>query len=53
MATGVEALARVLQELIAKRRPKDRPSAHAEAALAALAAMSRGLNLARLLADNP
>ena len=53
MGAGVEALARVLQELIAKRRPKDSVSKHAEAALAVLAALSGGLNLARLLASDP
>lgn len=53
MASGVEALAGVLRELIARRRPKDTPAQHAEAALAALAAMSGGLNLARLLANDP
>ncbi len=53
MGTGVEALLLVLQELIAKRQPKSKPAAHAEAALAALAAMNGGLNLARLLANDP
>ena len=53
MAAGVDALAEVLQELIAERRPDMAPAAHADAALAALAAMSGGLNLARLLSANP
>jgi TetR/AcrR family transcriptional regulator, transcriptional repressor for nem operon len=53
MAIGVEALTLVLQELIAERRPKAKPAAHAEAALAALAAMNGGLTLARLLASDP
>ena len=53
MAAGVDALALVLQELIAERRPDMAPAAHADAALAALAAMSGGLNLARLLSANP
>jgi len=53
MAAGIEALARVLEELIAERRPRAKPAARAEAALAALAAMNGGLNLARLLAHDP
>jgi TetR/AcrR family transcriptional regulator, transcriptional repressor for nem operon len=53
MAAGIDALAQVLRELIARRRPKDPPSAHANAALAALAAMSGGLSLARLLVGEP
>jgi TetR/AcrR family transcriptional repressor of nem operon len=53
MATGVDALLLVLQELIAKRQPSAPPAAHAESALAALAAMNGGLNLARLLTSDP
>jgi TetR/AcrR family transcriptional regulator, transcriptional repressor for nem operon len=53
MATGVNALVAVLAELIAERRPDATPAANAQAALAALAAMSGGLSLARTLAaDN-
>jgi TetR/AcrR family transcriptional regulator, transcriptional repressor for nem operon len=53
MAAGVDALTLVLQELIAERHPDAEPATHAEAALAALAAMNGGLNLARLLSANP
>lgn len=53
MGSGVESLLTVLQELIAERRPKAGAAAHADAALAALAAMNGGLTLARLLAANP
>jgi TetR/AcrR family transcriptional repressor of nem operon len=53
MAAGVTALVSVLQELIAERRPDATPAAHAQAALAALAAMSGGLTLARTLAADP
>jgi TetR/AcrR family transcriptional regulator, transcriptional repressor for nem operon len=53
MGSGVEALLSVLEELIAERRPNAGSAAHAEAALAALAAMNGGLTLARLLAAHP
>lgn len=53
LATGVSALADVLQELIAERRPKAHPQHQRQAALAVLAALSGGLNLARALAADP
>jgi len=53
MATGVNALVAVLSELIAEHRPDAAPAAHTQAALAALAAMSGGLTLARTLAGDP
>ena len=53
MATGVNALVAVLAELIAERRPDAAPASHTQAALAALAAMSGGLSLARTLAGDP
>jgi TetR/AcrR family transcriptional repressor of nem operon len=53
MATGIEALAEVLEELIAARKPDVSPAACAELALAALSAMNGGLALARLLAADP
>lgn len=53
MAAGIAALAVVLEELIAERRPDAGRAAHAEAALAALSAMNGGLTLARLLAADP
>jgi len=53
MAAGVNALTTVLQELIAERRPDDPPEVHLHAAVAMLATMSGGLNLARALADDP
>jgi TetR/AcrR family transcriptional repressor of nem operon len=53
MATGVNSLVAVLAELIAERRPDAAPAMHVEAALAALAAMSGGLTLARTLVGDP
>ena len=53
MAAGINALVAVLQDLIAERHPDATPAAHAQAALAALAAMSGGLTLARSLAADP
>ncbi len=53
LAVGVNALAGVLQELIAERRPDDEPKQHHRAALAVLAALSGGLNLARALSADP
>jgi TetR/AcrR family transcriptional repressor of nem operon len=53
MASGVTALTDVLQELIADRRPDDPPAVRLRTALAILAAMNGGLNLARALAADP
>jgi len=53
LAVGVGALADVLQELIAERQLSARPEQHREAALAVLAALSGGLNLARALIADP
>jgi TetR/AcrR family transcriptional regulator, transcriptional repressor for nem operon len=53
MASGVNALVGVLAELIAERRPDAAPGENVRAALAALAAMSGGLSLARTLAADP
>jgi TetR/AcrR family transcriptional repressor of nem operon len=53
MASGVTALTDVLQELLAERRPDDPPAVRLQAALAILAAMNGGLNLARALAADP
>jgi TetR/AcrR family transcriptional repressor of nem operon len=53
MASGVTALTDVLQELLAERRPGDPPAVRLQAALAILAALNGGLNLARALAADP
>jgi TetR/AcrR family transcriptional regulator, transcriptional repressor for nem operon len=53
LAVGVTALTLVLQELIAERRPDAEPQQHLQAALAVLAALSGGLNLARALSADP
>jgi TetR/AcrR family transcriptional regulator, transcriptional repressor for nem operon len=53
LAIGVSALTVVLQELIAERRPNLEPQQHTQAALAVLAALSGGLNLARALSADP
>jgi TetR/AcrR family transcriptional repressor of nem operon len=53
MGLGAEALLQVLEEVLAERRPSASPTAHAEAALAALSAMNGGLTLARLLMASP
>jgi hypothetical protein len=43
----------VLTDLIMERRPDDPADEREQAALSALAAMSGGLTLARVLADDP
>jgi TetR/AcrR family transcriptional repressor of nem operon len=53
LAAGVAALTLVLQELLAERHPDAAPERHAQAALAVLAALSGGLNLARALSADP
>ena len=53
MTAGVRALTDVLQELIAERRPAAGPPALLQPALAVLAAISGGLNLARALSADP
>jgi TetR/AcrR family transcriptional regulator, transcriptional repressor for nem operon len=53
LAAGVNALTDVLRELIAERRPTATTNEHAKSALAVLAALSGGLNLARALAADP
>jgi TetR/AcrR family transcriptional repressor of nem operon len=53
LAAGVTALTLVLQDLIAERRPDAEPAQHLQAALAVLAALSGGLNLARALSADP
>jgi TetR/AcrR family transcriptional repressor of nem operon len=53
LAAGASALAAVLQELIAERHPEAAPRQHLNAALAVLAALSGGLNLARALSADP
>jgi TetR/AcrR family transcriptional regulator, transcriptional repressor for nem operon len=53
LAIGVTALTAALQELIAERQPDADPKQHYQAALAVLAALSGGLNLARALSADP
>jgi TetR/AcrR family transcriptional repressor of nem operon len=53
LAVGVTALTRVLQELIAERQPNTDQQQHLQTALAVLAALSGGLNLARALSADP
>jgi TetR/AcrR family transcriptional repressor of nem operon len=53
LAIGVNALTAVLQDLLAERRPHATPQQHHQAALAVLAALSGGLNLARALSADP
>jgi TetR/AcrR family transcriptional repressor of nem operon len=53
MTAGVRALTDVLQELIAERRPEAGSKVHLQTALAVLATISGGLNLARALSADP
>jgi TetR/AcrR family transcriptional repressor of nem operon len=53
VTAGARALMDVLTDLIMERRPDDPADEREQAALSALAAMSGGLTLARVLADDP
>jgi TetR/AcrR family transcriptional regulator, transcriptional repressor for nem operon len=53
LTIGVTALTDVLRELIGERQPTADPKQHYQAALAVLAALSGGLNLARALSADP
>jgi hypothetical protein len=53
LTEGVSALIAVLDELIAERHPDAAPEHTLQSALAVLAALSGGLNLARALSADP